>query len=107
MDRQTLRDWVIRFNEQGPDDLVNIPSPGAPPKLNDTHKAFLAGIVHEGQIPAIHGVVRWRFRRKYSGQSRNLSCVIPRLMLSSGRGSPVNEARACLRSSLCFVSLER
>jgi len=33
MDRQTLRDWVIRFNEQGPDGLINIPSPGAPPKL--------------------------------------------------------------------------
>jgi hypothetical protein len=32
MDRQTLRDWVIRFNEQGPDGLINIPSPGAPPK---------------------------------------------------------------------------
>jgi transposase len=60
MDRQTLRDWVIRFNEQGPDGLVNIPSPGAPPKLNDTHKAFLARIVHKGPIPAIHGVVRWR-----------------------------------------------
>jgi hypothetical protein len=30
MDRQTLRDWVIRFNEQGPDGLINIPSPGAP-----------------------------------------------------------------------------
>ena len=60
MDRQTLRDWVIRFNEQGPDGLVNIASPGAPSKLNDTHKAFLARIVHEGPIPAIHGVVRWR-----------------------------------------------
>src|SRR5260221_758447 len=57
MDRQTLRDWGIRFNEQGPDGLVNIPSAGAPPKLNDTHKAFLARIVHEGPIPAIHGVV--------------------------------------------------
>jgi transposase len=36
MDRQTLRDWVIRYNEQGPDGLINIPSPGAPPKLDDT-----------------------------------------------------------------------
>jgi transposase len=26
MDRQTLRDWVIRFNDQGPDGLINIPS---------------------------------------------------------------------------------
>ena len=60
MDRQTLRDWVIRFNEQGPEGLINIPSPGAPAKLNAEHKAFLARIVEEGPIPAIHGVVRWR-----------------------------------------------
>src|SRR6516164_11830961 len=60
MDRQTLRDWVIRFNEQGPDGLINIPSPGVPRKLNSRHKAFLARIVEEGPIPAIHGVVRWR-----------------------------------------------
>ena len=43
MDRQTLRDWVIRFNEQGPDGLINIPSPGAPPKLDDTHRPFSPG----------------------------------------------------------------
>src|SRR5947207_5359646 len=60
MDRQTLRDWVIRFNAQGPDGLINIPSPGVPPKLDDTHRAFLARIVKEGPIPAVHGVVRWR-----------------------------------------------
>ena len=61
MDRQTLRDWVIRFNEQGPDGLINIPSPaGVPPKLDREHRAFLARIVEEGPIPAIHGVVRWR-----------------------------------------------
>ena len=60
MDRQTLRDWVIRFNEQGPDGLINIPSPGVPPKLDDTHRAFLARIVKEGPMPAVHGVVRWR-----------------------------------------------
>src|SRR5215831_13554783 len=39
MDRQTLRDWVIRFNEQGADGLINIPSAGMPPKLNAIHKA--------------------------------------------------------------------
>ena len=60
MDRQTLRDWVIRFNAQGPGGLINIPSPGVPPKLDDTHRAFLARIVKEGPIPAVHGVVRWR-----------------------------------------------
>src|SRR6266699_5648497 len=60
MDRQTLRDWVIRFNEQGPEGLINKSSPGAPGKLTDAHKAFLAHIVEEGPIPAVHGVVRWR-----------------------------------------------
>src|ERR1700756_1355668 len=60
MDRQTLRDWVIRFNKQGPEGLINIPSPGVPPKLDATHRAFLARIVEEGPIPAVHGVVRWR-----------------------------------------------
>jgi transposase len=60
MDRQTLRDWVIRFNEQGPEGLINRPSPGAPGKLDNEHKAYLARLVEEGPIPAIHGVVRWR-----------------------------------------------
>jgi transposase len=50
MDRQTLRDWVIRFNEQGAGGLINIPSPGVPPKLDATHIAFLARIVEEGRF---------------------------------------------------------
>ena len=60
MDRQTLRDWVIRFNEQGSDGLINVASPGAPPKLDREHRAFLSRMVEEGPIPAVHGVVRWR-----------------------------------------------
>ena len=60
MERQTLRDWVIRFNDQGPEGLINIPSPGAPAKLDQTHKAFLVRVVEEGPTPAVHGVVRVR-----------------------------------------------
>jgi transposase len=60
MDRQTLGDWVIRFNDQGRGGLINIPSPDAPPKRDATHWAFLAEIVEEFPIPAVHGVVRWR-----------------------------------------------
>jgi transposase len=60
MDRQTLRDWVIRFNEHGPDGLINKSAPGAPGKLTEEHKVFLARLVEEGPIPAVHGVVRWR-----------------------------------------------
>ena len=59
MDRQTLRDWATRFNEQGPEGPINIPSPGAPAKLTPEHKAFLARIVEEARS-RIHGVVRWR-----------------------------------------------
>ena len=44
MDRQTLRDWVIRFNEQGPEGLTNMVSPGSPPKLDEEHRAFLARV---------------------------------------------------------------
>jgi transposase len=60
MDRQTLRDWVIRFNAQGPDGLINVPSPGVPPKLGKKHRAFLVRLVEEGPISAVDGVVRWR-----------------------------------------------
>jgi transposase len=60
MDRQTLRDWVIRFNEQGPDGLINKSLPGAPGKLTQEHKAFLVRLVEDGPIPAVDGVVRWR-----------------------------------------------
>lgn len=60
MDRQTLRDWVHRFNEAGPDGLMNRKSPGAPGKLNAEQKAKLAELVEQGPIPSVHGVVRWR-----------------------------------------------
>jgi hypothetical protein len=43
MDRQTLRDWVIRFNEHGPDGLINIPSPGVPLKLGKKQRTFWPG----------------------------------------------------------------
>jgi transposase len=43
-----------------PEGLINKSAPGAPGKLSKKHKAFLARLVEEGPIPAIHGVVRWR-----------------------------------------------
>ena len=49
MDRQTLRDWVIRFNEHGPDGLINVVSPGAPPKLDDGECQPLAAVFGLGQ----------------------------------------------------------
>ena len=60
MDRQTLRDWVHRFNEEGPYGLVNHKAPGATPKLTTAQRARLVALVEQGPIPAIHEVVRWR-----------------------------------------------
>ena len=60
MDRQTLRDWVHRFNELGPDGLRDIRSKGNPPRLSKVQWGELAEIVETGLERAIHGVVRWR-----------------------------------------------
>ena len=57
---QIVRDWVLRFNEQGPDGLLDRKAPGQPSLMNDEHRAALARIVEKGPTPAIHGVVRWR-----------------------------------------------
>jgi len=60
MDRQTLRDWVHRFNESGPDGLRDIHAGGVEPRLAPEHWAELAAIVEAGPNREIDGVVRWR-----------------------------------------------
>jgi transposase len=57
---QIIRDWVLRFNEEGPDGLVDRKAPGPEPRLNEDHRTALAAAIESGPIPAIHGVVRWR-----------------------------------------------
>jgi transposase len=57
---QTIRDWVLRFNANGLDGLVDGKAPGRVPKLNDAQRAALARMIESGPIPAVHGVVRWR-----------------------------------------------
>jgi transposase len=60
MDRQTLRDWVHRFNEHGPDGLKDNRRPGNPRRLSKVQQQELATLVETGPDRAIHGVVRWR-----------------------------------------------
>lgn len=60
MDRQTLRDWVHRFNEWGPDGLINIKPSGRPRTLSAEQEAELQQLVEAGPDPQVHGVVRWR-----------------------------------------------
>lgn len=57
---QIVRDWVLRFNADGPEGLGNRWGPGPAPKLTAEHLRALAELVERGPIPAIHGVVRWR-----------------------------------------------
>jgi transposase len=60
MDRQTLRDWVRRYNAEGVAGLTDRRSPGPPPRLTPEQKAALAARVETGPDPKRDGVVRWR-----------------------------------------------
>jgi transposase len=60
MDRQTLRDWVLRFNADGSDGLTNRGGAGRPRLLNEKQMQELAQIVETGPDRETDGVVRWR-----------------------------------------------
>jgi transposase len=60
MDRQTLRDWVHRYNDLGLAGLSDRPLPGAKPRLSAEQLAELARWVREGPTLSEHGMVRWR-----------------------------------------------
>jgi transposase len=57
---QTIRDWVLAFNAEGPAGLIDGKAPGNRPRLNPEQRQALMRIVESGPIPAVHGVVRWR-----------------------------------------------
>jgi len=57
---QSIRDWVLQFNEQGPDGLVDRKAPGPTPKLDAAQLEALKNAVERGPVPAVDGVVRWR-----------------------------------------------
>ena len=62
MDRQTLRDWVHRYNAEGIDGLSNRTSPGVPGRLGAEQKKTFSKWVEDGPDPETDGVVRWRCR---------------------------------------------
>lgn len=57
---QIVRDWVMKFNADGPEGLIDRKAPGQPSRLSDHHRAALVEVIEQGPIPAVHGVVRWR-----------------------------------------------
>jgi transposase len=60
MDRQTLRDWVHRFNASGPEGLIDNRTEGPKPRLSEEQLAQFAKIVEAGPDREKDGVVRWR-----------------------------------------------
>jgi transposase len=60
MDRQTLRDWVHRYNAEGVGGLLDRPRAGRKPLLSQDQLAGLDALVETQPDPAVDGVVRWR-----------------------------------------------
>ena len=60
MTRQTLRDWVHRYNGEGLAGLWSRKGPGRPPILTEAQMAELKAMVISGPDPERHKVTRWR-----------------------------------------------
>ena len=58
MTRQTLRDWVHRYNEEGADGLLDRRRPGRPSRLGEAQLKELDALVEKGPDITTHGVVR-------------------------------------------------
>jgi len=55
MDRQTLRNWVHRFNQLGPDGLCDVHAGGVEPRLSADQKAELPAFVDAGPDLSVDG----------------------------------------------------
>jgi transposase len=60
MDRQTLRDWVHRYNKEGLDGLADRARSGRPASLSWVEQGKVASWVEQGADLARDGVVRFR-----------------------------------------------
>jgi putative transposase len=62
MDRQTLRDWVHRYNAEGVEGLRDRPRPGRPCALDEGRQAALKALILRGPKLERDGCVAWRVR---------------------------------------------
>ena len=99
MERQALRDAVVRYNAEGLAGLHDRPKPGRPPRLGEGEQAALAARVFTDPDPDKDGVSAWtradlcrwleaRFAKKLHPSS--LSRVLRRLELSRQKARPIN-----------------
>ena len=76
MDRQTLRDWVHRYNGQGVAGLCSIRSGGRTASPTEAQMAELREPTIEGPDPATDKVVRWRCVDLREAVSRRFSVTV-------------------------------
>jgi putative transposase len=99
MERQALRDAVVRYNAEGLAGLHDRPKPGRPERLNEAEQAALAAHIFRDPAPGRDGVSAWtradlcrwleeRFAKKFHPSS--LSRVLRRLELSRQKTRPVH-----------------
>jgi len=97
MDRQSLRDWVIRYNEHGIEGLSDRWGEGRPPKLDAAEQAELMRIILEGPDPETDGIAAFtledlarisqeRFGKPFHPAS--MSRVVRRLGFSRQKARP-------------------
>lgn len=99
MDRQTLRDWVIRYNADGLAGLADRPRPGRQPRLAEAQRSEVAKWVEDGPDLKTDGVVRWRcadLRDRIAAKfnvhlhERSVGKLLKKLNFSSMSGRPVH-----------------
>lgn len=99
MERQALRDAVVRYNAEGLSGLYDRPKPGRPERLSEAEQAALAAHIFRGPDPERDGVSAWRradlclwleerFEKAFHPSS--LSRVLRRLELSRQKTRPVH-----------------
>ena len=99
MERQALRDAVVRYNAEGLAGLHDRPKPGRPQRLGEAEQAALAARVFRGPDPERDGVAAWtradlcgwleaRFGKPFHPSS--LSRVLRRLEMSRQKARPIH-----------------
>jgi putative transposase len=99
MERQALRDAVVRFNAEGLGGLRDRPKPGRPPALTDAEQAVLLNAIFRGPdrkrdgcgdwtLPALCGWIEGRFGKRLHPAS--LSRIVRRLELSRQKTRPLH-----------------
>lgn len=86
MDRQTLRDWVHRFNASGIDGLSSHRPPGRAAKLTKEQMTELRQWVIDGPDPKIHKVVRWRCLDLRAEVARRFSVTVDEITIGRWLG---------------------